>query len=483
VPSEYFPRFRKSALIAFLLSNRLFSSVLVLLVIVLVGVASGLELYIVPIAIAGFVVVSLFLVVAIRRPEWALASMIVSIPLQVIQIDLQVTVITLPEALFFLNLLGWFFRTLQTSGRAVFTKSTLNLPVVALCLAYVVSFLRAPDWSVQSYEFGASKTLYKILVGIAIYFVGLRVFRNRQARLMLAYAWLCSGLLAVALGFYYYMSGQYILRGSTVQLTSTLAKAHGPYLVYVVAITIGLLSAAKTLYRRFLLVGATVLFVIQVIMATQRAGWVCLFVVAGAGLILTRKSWVKFSSIAFVLILLAVALSLMVIGLPIFGYPRVATFLSLFSGEDLSVNNRLAIWTYSLEAAKDNPVFGYGLDGFRELYVRGVIWSEIPLGERGIAAHNLLIQEAVTTGLLGVSAVVWLVAAAIWRGFYLLRVVVDPVDRGLLIGALLGVINFVTWGMTDTLFIKLVENNFTFFAILSLLVCIDREYCQRVQNS
>lgn len=140
------------------------------------------------------------------------------------------------------------------------------------------------------------------------------------------------------------------------------------------------------------------------LMATQTRGAV-IAVVAG----LATLVWLRLGNRRRIdMIILAAVSSPLVIAL---ATPIVSGFL-LRGGsyEELrSLNSRTNLWSAAATELRDNPIFGRGYFAAREIFL-----DSIGLG----GAHNAYIEIAVSAGLLGIAAFIWVIGSAsvqLWR--------------------------------------------------------------------
>lgn len=96
----------------------------------------------------------------------------------------------------------------------------------------------------------------------------------------------------------------------------------------------------------------------------------------------------------------------------------ILSFISPKQAESLStMTGRTEVWEVSLNAWKDNPIFGYGpnlwdLD-FRLQFGNRYIW----VGQ----AHNQLIQSLAEAGIVGLSGIIIYALVLLWYGFSYMR--------------------------------------------------------------
>lgn len=117
---------------------------------------------------------------------------------------------------------------------------------------------------------------------------------------------------------------------------------------------------------------------------------------------------------------------------------------------DLGTNvERLLLWETAWNMVRDRPILGAGVGNFRatqDSYVR----DEVPLVMTRTHAHNIWLQTAVERGVLGVLALLWLVAALFAAALRPVRRLSPGCKgRALAAGGLAAVAGFVIDGMVQ----------------------------------
>ena len=83
----------------------------------------------------------------------------------------------------------------------------------------------------------------------------------------------------------------------------------------------------------------------------------------------------------------------------------------------VGVRDRVLIWESAARAVAERPLLGWGVDGFHVAYPRfRQVEANAVMGPdvNQSSAHNWILQQGATTGLLGVAALVGLIAASTW---------------------------------------------------------------------
>lgn len=446
--------------------------VLVVLLTTLSGIAlalAGPEAFLLR---AGLLGAAITLLVTLPRPVWLLWLTLVSVPLLTIQVNLGFQVLTLPEALFYAAFGIWLLRRLLRR-RLTLRRSPMNLPAALFGAFYIVSFLRSPALTLQANDIGGDKLLYAILVGLLMYVLASNALDSRRDILILISAWPVAGLLASVIGFQYYFSGQRLYD----RLVSTLEQEHGPYLLYISALLLGILAVGDDKGRPASVRYSAAfwpllaLFGVQMFLNGYRGVWATTVVIFLGYLAWNfKRRW----QIALTLILMLAVIGWVVLNASLpagLELPSVMErALNSFSSDDLAAGARMLAWRFALELAGESPILGLGLNAFRERYLRLALPAALTMGERGIAAHNMYLDMLVEVGLLGLVAFVWLFVAAFRRQRELLRLTaVDRQLHSIVVGLSFMLLSFLIWGFTNSPLHKLLTANLNIFAALGLL--------------
>jgi len=119
-----------------------------------------------------------------------------------------------------------------------------------------------------------------------------------------------------------------------------------------------------------------------------------------------------------VLVLLSVlsVMALIIVGdwIPLFHRPA-ARITEVLEGHAHTVNLRMFLWKTGLRAFADSPILGIGLGQVQRWDQFLPFWrlDVGALGTKGLGAHNDFITYIAETGILGITAVLWL----LWRMF------------------------------------------------------------------
>jgi O-antigen ligase len=165
----------------------------------------------------------------------------------------------------------------------------------------------------------------------------------------------------------------------------------------------------------------------------SKGGWLSLALTALAAFIFLF-SGIKINSKIFILLLSLILIFGLIIGLQSTGSKKLG-FIESF-------NARWEYWKASVLMIRDNPLRGYGLGNFGEIYAQ----YKLPMAEETQMAHNNYLQVWVETGLAGFLILLWFVFSFLRLGIF------SPGDaeaRSLFQGAFWGAVAFFIHGLVD----------------------------------
>ena len=431
-------------------------------------------------ALGGLAVV----VLSLSRIDVPLALLGLGIGLPSTRFQIGGAVVALSEAAATAALVAYVARQMLRKEPLIYPQR-LHWPVLAIGLVYLVAFLRQPDWVLTSYEFSAIKVLYRLALGIAVYFVVAGAIGRRDVRAMVG------GLLAgvainVAYGFQQWLAGDTTVEGLRDGVGALMDVHYGPYLGFGLVTCGAALLAPRTRPVRLVLAALLVAIGVQMIMANSLTAVMSL-VVLGSALLAAFVSAARGRGAPFL------ALGVLGFGLgalwfaayggpvrdALAGSPVLGRATGAFSGEDLSVRSRAFHWDLARGLIAEHP-WGMGLDGYRRYYLDNFSYA-VPTtdavliqGERGVSAHNMFLDVGLATGWLGIGALAWLLVAAWGASLGRLREAWSGEDRALVWGLFLVIAQFTLIGLVFGNSLQLEYSSFMFFAALGLLAAGER---------
>ena len=118
---------------------------------------------------------------------------------------------------------------------------------------------------------------------------------------------------------------------------------------------------------------------------------------------------------------------------------------------DIGTRDRWAMWQAALGMIRDRPIVGHGVNTFMANYLDYWVGGE----RMPRYAHNCYLQVAAETGIVGLAAFLWLLAALFLRLGRAARVPPFDASRLLLSGLCAGLVAFAVQAGVDTNFYAL----------------------------
>lgn len=348
--------------------------------------------------------------------------------------------------------------------------ATLWMPVVAFLVVNGLALIFALDWRRSlmgehlRYQ-GLTATLLYVLLFIV---AATAVRTTRDLR------WLLLGLFVGALGAAIYAliqkagldwvdwSGQALDRPAA---TLGQANAFGAYLVAVINASALLILVARERWQRVAIGVGVLAMVFALIFTLSRAAYVAAFVTLviwsvaailwfrffrlGARPRTTQLALVGSAGVAIALLLVVLA-SLLFVGLPQ-GRSALGQAAARVeaAGElhDESVEARLSLWRMAIRMTADRPLLGHGQDAFT---IRFPEYRDRPdlagIGTSNVApesAHNLFLDLASGSGMLGLLTFLALIGAVLWHAGRRALATDDSALRATLVALSAGVLGYL----------------------------------------
>jgi len=297
--------------------------------------------------------------------------------------------ISITQIAFAVGTVAWLTKVSLTKSWSR-VRFPLGIPFLLFILASILAVALAVD---PGYSYKSLKKLLQIL----IFFWAVNSVRDEKQRDFLVLVLVAAGCVSALVG---------ISQGLLTPVT-TETRVEGTMSVYMtfagILMLVGLVALGRLLFRqpREKWLGGAVFLIV-----------VCLL------LTLTRQAWLGFMT-GFVFLVLVWRTRLL------WGVPILLVLILLFSPagvkdrlhsmvnlQDWTFQSRLALWQGGWQVFKDYPVTGCG---FRCMDLVHTNYPD-PTGyiKKYRGMHNNIVQLAVDTGILGLSA--WI---SIWIGFFL----------------------------------------------------------------
>lgn len=126
-------------------------------------------------------------------------------------------------------------------------------------------------------------------------------------------------------------------------------------------------------------------------------------------------------------------------------------FYSFFNIQDDNISQRFSIWETTMVLIKENPIIGVGPGNFGSVHLERYRKGGDKFGWWGenYHAHNLYLQIASESGIIGLFIFIYLIWKIIKGGYYLICVEKDPFMLGMRIGVFSAFLGFLFWSIAE----------------------------------
>lgn len=361
--------------------------------------------------------------------------------------------VSILELLTWLAVAAWLTRQLSNFVHAIRNKqyaicithhasriTSLDYAITFLVLLSLLSPLIATNRGVAIHE------LRVVVVDSALFYFLIRFSGlSRRQKWRLVDALVLAGLLVSLYGFYQYLfSGDVIVAEGVRRMRSVYPSPNNLslFLGRIVPLAGVVAIWGHGQWRRVSYAVAGLVITAALFLTFSRAAWLVGLPAAVLFVGLARGRQTLKATVAA---LLALVLSV----LPFAGTARIGSLFELSPGS--STYRRLQLWRSAIHMIRDHPIFGVGLDNFldqyREKYVLAGARDDPSLSH----PHNLILDFWTRLGILGVVALVWLVAA-FFRIAWRLYQRFEGDGRVLVLGLMASMIYALAHGLLDNSF-------------------------------
>ncbi|NJR50361.1 MAG: putative bicarbonate transporter, IctB family [Leptolyngbyaceae cyanobacterium CSU_1_3] len=326
-------------------------------------------------------------------------------------------------------------------------------------------------WGISTIAAAASPVKSAALVGwskLTLYLIFFalmaRVLRSARLRSWLITLYLHVAVLISGYGLRQWFFGAEALAtwvdpespfAKTVRVYSFLGNPNllAGYLLPAIALGIAAIFAWRGWLPKLLAIVMTIVNIACLILTFSRGGLIGFVVITFAILLLLLFWWSihlpRFWRIWSVPILVGSLTGVLVVAV-LFVPPLRNRVFSIFAGRGDSSNNfRLNVWTSVLQMIQDYPILGIGPGDapFKKIY---------PFYQRArfsaLSAYSILLEVAVETGLIGLTAFLWLLLVTLTQGLVQLKRLRSLQNRDgfWLIGAIASLLGLFGQAMFDT---------------------------------
>ncbi len=229
------------------------------------------------------------------------------------------------------------------------------------------------------------------------------------------------------------------------------------YLIPAIALSVAAIFAWRSLLPKLLAITMAVINTACLLLTQSRGGWIGITVAACVLVVLLRYWWSpylpRFIRFWALPLLLGGLVGVLVLGF-LFVKPFQYRIASIFAGSGDSSNAfRLNVWAAVLNMIHDRPILGFGPGDavFKHVY---------PLYSRArfsaLSAYSVLLEITVETGLIGLTAFLWLLLVTFNQGFVQLRRLrkLSNPDAFWLMGGLTAMAGLLGHGAVDTVWYR-----------------------------
>lgn len=329
--------------------------------------------------------------------------------------------------LLWIVLAALFLLRVAVSGWPGWKRTPIDVPLLAFVGSAALASVFAVNRNLAI--FGAYfryEGLFTIALYAVLFWLAVQVLRDADDATGLIRSLLASGFVVSVIAILQSVFGWGLADpGSCEALRpfSTLGNAIevGALLALLLPVAFHELLSARSAAHRVIAGNVIAVMGLALLLTLARSAWIGATLGVAVVLVANRPRWPLWAALASVFAVIAV-LALAQVSAPNRGALPVGACLlgrglSVTTPMSGSAGNRLHVWKDSLSLIPGRPLVGYGPDSFGLTYpaVQTGDWEP---GDHFDKTHADLLQVAVTQGLLGVAAYVWLLAAFVltfWR--------------------------------------------------------------------
>lgn len=202
-----------------------------------------------------------------------------------------------------------------------------------------------------------------------------------------------------------------------------------------------LLLRERTAWRRNLMAGFLIPLIFGILFTYARGGWVSLSFCLVVSLFLVRESVIGFRTKLFYGVLAGLA-----VGLPLLNVGFLNRLLT--TALNSSDQQRFVVWRSAIRMFESSPIFGVGLNMYRNYYCR---YNHISIQDHLalMHAHNNILQILAELGLVGFAIFVFLIVTLYRTAFQLKKASQDHFQTTLLYIFIAGLTLVLIHGMFD----------------------------------
>ncbi|PJF26258.1 MAG: hypothetical protein CUN53_08625, partial [Phototrophicales bacterium] len=385
-----------------------------------------------------------------HRLDYGLMLALFYAPFFLFPVELAHFAFPMAELVILITAAAAVLRGLVVWGRIRQTSVSGFLPSVRLSaidlgfLGWIAISLVSISWASQHAP--ALTELRTLIIEPALFYAIFRLLpRGTHTDLRLVDSLIASGALVAVIGLVMYANGQGIItaEGGSGRLASVYGSPNNVGLILGRCIPFALAFTLVGLdRRRRLIAGMALIPMAAALLLSQSAGALFIGVPVSVGsvilLVYRRRALVPLLGLA------AVSAALLVAAL------QSARFERLLDFAQGTTFFRIRVWASALQAIRDHPVTGLGLDqflyAFQGRYMMPDAWQEPGLSH----PHNFILDIWTRLGLFGLAVFAWM-QFAFWRSIRraYLNARSQPLAYTIIIGTMGSMINLLAHGLVD----------------------------------
>ncbi|MDO8735225.1 MAG: O-antigen ligase family protein, partial [Elusimicrobiota bacterium] len=372
-----------------------------------------------------------------------------------------------------LSIFGLFAVQSLKTGKIIFYKTRLDLPVLiflgftiftflqALLGSYeIIGFGKIPGFSTAAWSEGFRNNLYILINCVLAYYVAVNLIRDEKSiKKVLFLSFIVAFVASVYAVLQYFdiepIWQQTVNPYSMKRCVSTFGNPVfiSSFLVIMIPLSIVLFISSKSNYSKFLYISLTVTMILALFATMARSSWLGLFAsLVFLTLVFKKKLFIYkkwFLGAILVLFLFMFIPSKWPPEVKPFGSYVIERTTSIFSLEKSgsAAYQRFLIWLSAWDISKQNPVIGSGWGLFEMLFPfyqqRYLIHPNLTQRTHANNAHNVFLENLSQTGIIGLGIFLWLIFCIVKFGFHQIKNIKNDFQKTVAVGIFAGVIGML----------------------------------------
>jgi O-antigen ligase len=330
--------------------------------------------------------------------------------------------------------LAWLARAAIFKEVGLIRKTPLNAPIVAYTVALIVATLLGTFAGNVRPLRGFFFTL-KYVEYFVVYLMAVNYIRDEQQLRRLLRTALATCAVAAVMGMAQIPSGERV--SAPFEGSYGEPNTFGGYLVFMLAVTLGLALAARTVPASLWCFALAAVIVVPLLYTLSRTSWLAALPMLLTLALLSPRRVIVLAGLGAAMVLGSTLFPAQVVDRYNYTFHAPEARGDVRIGEtrlDSSTSARLDSWRYGVRGWLERPLLGYGVTGFPFMDAQ-------------------YIRVLVEGGLLGLAAFLWLLWRILRMAWSAYRDALGTRFEGLALGYIAGVVALVTHGIGANTFI------------------------------